>query len=116
MTRSAQAFSHAFFSHARRALLLGLLCSSAAWAGGGRAGTGAKATAGSKDYDLCRSGSAAHVPPPQPAASMLVLMGGGVDVDDAFRAMIAKARGDTATKVDVVILRTSGADGYNPYL
>lgn len=43
-------------------------------------------------------------------------MGGGIDVDDAFRAMIAKARGGSAAKVDVVILRTSGADGYNPYL
>jgi len=30
--------------------------------------------------------------------------------------MIAKARGGTSAKVDVVILRTSGADGYNDYL
>ncbi|MDG0861097.1 hypothetical protein EXJ73_01235 [Pelomonas aquatica] len=47
---------------------------------------------------------------------MLVLMGGGTDVDDAFKAMIAKARGGTASTVDVVILRTSGSDGYNACL
>ena len=102
----------------RRAIRSGLLLlgASLAWAGGGSAGTGAKATAGSKDYELYRSGSATDVLPPQPASNLLVLMGGGIDVDDAFRAMIAKARGGSATKVDVVILRTSGADGYNPYL
>jgi cyanophycinase len=101
----------------RRVVSLGLLSVSlAAWAGGGSAGSGAKATAGSKDYELYRSGSAVDVLPPQPASSQLVLMGGGIDVDDAFRAMIAKARGGTASNVDVVILRTSGADGYNPYL
>lgn len=101
----------------RRAVSLGLLCVSlAAAAGGGSAGSGAKATASGKDYDLYRSGSAADALPPQPASNLLVLMGGGIDVDDAFRAMIAKARGGTAAKVDVVILRTSGADGYNAYL
>lgn len=101
----------------RRAVSLGLLCVSlAAAAGGGSAGSGAKATAAGKDYELYRSGSAADALPPAPSTSQLVLMGGGIDVDDAFRAMIAKARGGTAAKVDVVILRTSGADGYNAYL
>jgi cyanophycinase len=96
---------------------LGLLCVSlTALAGGGSAGSGAKATAGTKDYEIYRSGNAADALPPQPATGQLVLMGGGIDVDDAFRAMIAKARGAAAGGVDVVILRTSGADGYNPYL
>lgn len=107
-------------SRLRRAITVGLLCiglaSSSAWAGGGSAGTGAKATVSTKDYDVYRSGSAADAQPPQPASQLLVLMGGGLDVDDAFRAMIAKARGGTAAKVDIVVLRTSGADGYNPYL
>jgi cyanophycinase len=107
-------------SRLRRIISLGLLCvglaAAPAWAGGGSGGSGAKATVSTKDYDLYRSGSAADALPPQPAANLLVLMGGGIDVDDAFRAMIAKARGDTAAKVDVVILRTSGADGYNAYL
>lgn len=43
--------------------------------------------------------------------SGLVLMGGGKDVDDAFRWMIKKSGGG-----DFVILRTSGADGYNDYV
>lgn len=107
-------------SRLRRIISLGLLCAglaaAPAWAGGGSAGSGAKATVSTKDYDLYRSGSAADALPPQPASNLLVLMGGGIDVDDAFRAMIAKARGGTASKVDVVILRTSGADGYNAYL
>ncbi|MCE4540651.1 cyanophycinase [Pelomonas sp. P7] len=107
-------------SRLRRIISLGLLCAALAaapaWAGGGSAGSGAKATVSTKDYDLYRSGSAADALPPQPASNLLVLMGGGIDVDDAFRAMIAKARGGTASKVDVVILRTSGADGYNAYL
>jgi len=104
----------------RRALVASLLClglgASPAWAGGGSGGSGAKATVSTKDYDLYRSGSAADALPPRPATPLLVLMGGGIDVDDAFRAMIAKARGGTSAKVDVVVLRTSGADGYNAYL
>lgn len=105
----------------RRALMSGLsglllLCTGLAWAGGGSAGSGAKATVSTKDYEVYRSGSAADVQPPQPASNLMVLMGGGIDVDDAFRAMIAKARGGGTTGVDAVILRTSGADGYNPYL
>jgi cyanophycinase len=105
----------------RRLLLLGLLslglASGSAWAGGGDAArSGAKPTVSTKDYDVYRTGSANDVLPPQPTTPMLVLMGGGTDVDDAFKAMIAKARGGSASNVDIVILRTSGADGYNAYL
>jgi len=44
--------------------------------------------------------------------------GGGADVDAALQWIIDKVRGCTncATKIDVVILRASGADGYNPYI
>ena len=41
----------------------------------------------------------------------VVLMGGSTDVDEAMRWMIARSGGG-----DFVILRASGADGYNPYL
>ncbi|HLA78210.1 MAG TPA: peptidase S51 [Vicinamibacteria bacterium] len=43
------------------------------------------------------------------------LGGGGTDVDAALQCMIDEVRGcsDCATTVDVVILRASGADGYN---
>ncbi|NEQ69522.1 MAG: cyanophycinase [Symploca sp. SIO2D2] len=39
------------------------------------------------------------------------LMGGGGDVDEAFRWLLKKADGG-----DVVVLRASGSDGYNDYL
>lgn len=41
----------------------------------------------------------------------LVLMGGGKDVDAAFRWLIARAGGG-----HVVVVRASGADAYNPYI
>jgi len=41
----------------------------------------------------------------------LVLMGGGSDVDNAIRWMIERAGGG-----DVVVIRASGADGYNSYI
>lgn len=48
----------------------------------------------------------------------LNLGGGSDDVDDAMQWMIDQARGctDCDTKVDVVVLRASGGDGYNEYI
>ncbi len=46
-----------------------------------------------------------------PAGPGLLLMGGGTDVDEAFTWWLARTGGG-----DVVVLRASGADGYNPYL
>lgn len=50
----------------------------------------------------------------------LDLAGGSTDVDAAFQQTIDRIRGCTgsacATKVDIVVLRSSGADGYNDYL
>ena len=44
--------------------------------------------------------------------------GGSTDVDEALQWMIDQVRGctDCAASVDVVILRSSGADGYNDYI
>lgn len=79
--------------------------------------TGAKPSASTKNYDYYLSGSAADVQPPAPPTPFWLLMGGGNDVDAGFRAMIAKARGGAGSAtVDVVVIRASGADGYNPYL
>lgn len=47
----------------------------------------------------------------RPAGPGLVLMGGGADVDEAFAWW-----GDLIAGGDVVVIRTSGADGYNGYL
>jgi cyanophycinase-like exopeptidase len=46
------------------------------------------------------------------------LGGGGTDVDAALQWIIDQVRGCTtcATKVDVVILRSSGSNGYNDYI
>jgi cyanophycinase len=44
--------------------------------------------------------------------------GGGTDVDAAIQSMIDQVRGCTscATKIDVVILRSTGSTGYNDYI
>lgn len=47
----------------------------------------------------------------EPAGPGLVLMGGGADVDEAFAWW-----GELVAGGDVVVIRTSGADGYNDYL
>ncbi len=61
-----------------------------------------------------RSGNSGDVRPPL-FGPVLDLGGGGTDVDPALQWMIDKARGCTgcSAKVDVVILRASGSDGYN---
>ncbi|MGV3704450.1 MAG: cyanophycinase [Arcticibacter sp.] len=46
-----------------------------------------------------------------PVNGGLVLMGGGADVDAAFKWMISRSGGG-----DVVIIRASGADAYNSYV
>src|SRR4029453_14242518 len=55
---------------------------------------------------------------PTLAGPALNLGGGGTDVDAALPQMIDLARGCTscAASVGVVILRASGADGYNDYV
>jgi cyanophycinase len=47
----------------------------------------------------------------------LILAGGGSDQDEAMQAAIDGVRGcnDCDTKLDVVVLRASGAEGYNPW-
>lgn len=59
--------------------------------------------------DLGRVGSA--TPKPSTTTPGLVLMGGGVDVDEAMRWLIARAGGG-----DLVVLRSTGGAGYNTYL
>lgn len=43
----------------------------------------------------------------------VLLMGGGSDVDSAFSNRVV---GHVGSNADVVVLRTSGSDGYNSYL
>lgn len=84
--------------------------------GAALAGLALSATAatrsGGKGWETYLTGNAADAapaaPPTRPSA---VLMGGGTDVDAAFAWMIQRAGGG-----DFVVLRASGADGYNDYL
>jgi cyanophycinase len=62
------------------------------------------------DHDAWLTGSAADAKPAKTEGALL-LMGGGGDVDDAFRWFVQKAGGG-----DIVVLRASGADGYNDYI
>jgi cyanophycinase len=66
--------------------------------------------ASAADYDYFLTGNAEDFAPTRTEGALL-LSGGGGDVDDAFRWFVAKAGGG-----DIVILRASGADGYNRYL
>ncbi len=93
-----------------------LAFSGSALAAGNDGKSGAAPTSSSKNYDYYLTGNVADVQPPGPSTQLLVLMGGGTDVDAAFRAMMDKAGGAARAKVDVVVIRVSGADGYNPYL
>jgi cyanophycinase len=64
-----------------------------------------------KQYEHYVVGDPANVVRPQPAQPTLVLMGGGTDVDDAFRWMIQKSGGG-----NFVVIRARGTDAYNPYI
>ncbi len=62
------------------------------------------------DYQTWLTGNPADARPPKTEGALL-LMGGGGDVDAAFRWFVQKAGGG-----DIVVLRASGADGYNDYI
>jgi len=56
------------------------------------------------------------LPTPQPqAVQPVVLMGGGPDVDEAYRWMIQQAGITRATGGRFVVIRTTGTDAYDPY-
>jgi len=56
------------------------------------------------------------LPTPQPqAVQPVVLMGGGPDVDEAYRWMIQQAGITKATGGRLVVIRTTGTDAYDPY-
>lgn len=99
------------------ALLLGLMfgLQDTALAAGTEGKVSAKPTSSTRLYDYYLLGNGGDVAPDAPGTPLLVLMGGGLDVDSAFKAMINKAA-TRRSKVDVVVIRVTGADGYNDYL
>jgi cyanophycinase len=62
------------------------------------------------------TGNAADVRP-KLHGPVLILAGGGGDVTAAMQEAIDRVRGckDCDTKIDIVVIRASGAEGYNPY-
>lgn len=64
-----------------------------------------------KPYKYFAVGDTTDVVLPRPALPALVLMGGGPDVDDAFKWMIKKGGGG-----NFVVIRATGTDAYNPYI
>lgn len=68
-------------------------------------------------YTYYVSGTVKEVPPLAPkAVAPTVLMGGGPDVDSAFRWMIDKAGITPATGGRFVVIRATGTEAYNPYI
>ena len=64
-----------------------------------------------KPYQHFVVGDGSNVTLPRPAHPTLVLMGGGPDVDAAFKWMIQKSGGG-----NFVVIRATGTDAYNPYI
>lgn len=64
-----------------------------------------------KPYRYYAQGDTTDVALPRPVNPALVLMGGGPDVDDAFKWMISKGGGG-----NFVVIRATGTDAYNPYI
>ncbi|HYJ89281.1 MAG TPA: cyanophycinase [Pyrinomonadaceae bacterium] len=67
--------------------------------------------AAAKGYKTYIVGNAADAPQSPTLSPGLVLMGGGTDVDAAFRWMCERAGGG-----DFLVIRTSGTGAYNPYI
>src|SRR5262245_8986494 len=85
----------------RTVLLIGVLASSIA--------ATARCLAEDGRYQYIRQGSDADVSPK--TVFGLALMGGGSDLDEAFRWLCNKSNGG-----DFLILRARGDDAYNPYV
>lgn len=78
----------------------------------------ASAAAGKKPYSYFVTGNAdatvqIQTPPTTPS---VVLMGGGPDVDAAFRWMITRAGIQSGTGGRFVVIRATGTEAYDPYI
>ncbi|HEX5312010.1 cyanophycinase [Aquabacterium sp.] len=67
-------------------------------------------------YDYVGNPQAAVSIATPPGTPSFVLMGGGPDVDEAFRWMITRAGIRPGTGGRFVIIRATGTDAYNPYI
>ena len=69
------------------------------------------AAANKTGYTSFTVGNPADAPASTSLSPGLVLMGGGLDVDQAFQWMCQRAGGG-----DFVVIRATGTDAYNPYI
>lgn len=77
------------------------------------------ATAGGKSYSYFVTGNAQEQVTTlthHPSTPSFVLMGGGPDVDEAFRWMITRAGVQPGTGGRFVVIRATGTEAYDPYI
>ncbi|MEO7159286.1 MAG: cyanophycinase [Polaromonas sp.] len=74
------------------------------------------ATAGGKPYSYYMTGNVQTTTLAPPATPSIVLMGGGPDVDEAFRWMITRAGIRPGTGGRFVVIRATGTEAYDPYI
>lgn len=76
------------------------------------------ATAGGKSYSYFVTGNAQEQATTltAPSTASIVLMGGGPDVDEAFRWMITRAGIKSGTGGRFVVIRARGTEAYDPYI
>lgn len=81
------------------------------------AALGIASAGGKSSYSYFVTGDArALATPTAPSTASIVLMGGGPDVDQAFRWMIARAGIQPGTGGRFVVIRATGTEAYNPYI
>lgn len=102
MARLSPSASHLALHGLLLAAGLGLLTSSAA--------------AGKKYSHFVTGDAAAPVQVGAPSAPSFVLMGGGPDVDEAFRWMVTRAGIRPGTGGRFVVIRATGTEAYDPYI
>lgn len=74
------------------------------------------AAAGGKSYSYFITGNVQTTALAAPPTPSIVLMGGGPDVDEAFRWMITRAGIKPGTGGRFVVIRASGTEAYDPYI
>ncbi|OWW18245.1 cyanophycinase [Noviherbaspirillum denitrificans] len=114
---------HSLFRPCARRLISALIAAVAiiclpAHAGSDKISGGGKNVSGKTTYDYYVTGDPERIPDihQRPKSPSTVLMGGDTDVDEAFRWMITRAGITSTSGGRFVIIRATGADGYNCYV
>lgn len=104
-------------TYGRRLVTIILAATLASAGGAGYAAKSSTSSTGKLPYTYYVVGDPNYVVTAQRTGSEpLVLMGGGPDVDQAFRWMLQKAGISKGTGGRFVVIRATGTDGYNDYI